>query len=80
MAPSGAHAAVVESDGRSFGLPHGDVFHTTVTPLLDQSAFPVYPLKTPLMDPERLLVEHLPDVERTTAFVCRRHRLRDSDA
>ncbi|MEA2570317.1 MAG: hypothetical protein QOI24_2318 [Acidobacteriota bacterium] len=32
------------------------------------------------MDPERLLVEHLPEVERTIAFICRRHHLRDADA
>jgi len=32
------------------------------------------------MDPERLLVEHLPEVERTIAFICRRHHLRGADA
>jgi RNA polymerase sigma factor (sigma-70 family) len=32
------------------------------------------------MDPERLLIEHLTEVERTIAFVSRRNHLRDADA
>lgn len=32
------------------------------------------------MNPERLLIEHLQEVERTIAFICRRHHLRDADA
>ncbi|MCU1231611.1 MAG: polymerase sigma factor, sigma-70 family [Acidobacteria bacterium] len=72
MALSGPQAAVSDRFMRiSVNVTRGE---------FPQSAFTVYPLQTPLMDPERLLVEHLPEVERTIAFICRRHHLRDADA
>lgn len=72
MAQSGPHAAVREDFRRI------DVNVTRAE--FPRSAFPVYPLQTPLMNPERLLIEHLQEVERTIAFICRRHHLRDADA
>jgi RNA polymerase sigma factor (sigma-70 family) len=71
MTRSGPQAAVRED------------FHLvdeSVTREFPQSAFHGYPHQTPLMNPERLLIEHLPEVERTIAFICRRHHLRDADA